>query len=140
MDAFALVGGTLVELDPPRVERAEIIVRGDRVIDVAAPGCELPKDAAKIDAAGCVITPAFVVGHTHLYSSLACGMPPPAIAPRSFPEILERVWWRLDKALDDELVEISALVGAIEAARRGCACVIDHHASPHAVDGSLDRI
>jgi putative selenium metabolism protein SsnA len=86
------------------------------------------------------VTPAFVVGHTHLYSALARGMPAPGVAPRTFVEILERVWWRLDKALDDESVSLSAIVGAIDAARCGASFVIDHHASPRAIDGSLDRV
>jgi putative selenium metabolism protein SsnA len=88
--------------------------------------------------------PGFVCAHTHLYSSLARGMPPPAEAPRNFVEILERVWWRLDRALDAEAVQLSALVGAIEAAHAGCTTLVDHHASPgrngSAVDGSLDLV
>jgi putative selenium metabolism protein SsnA len=134
---IALVGGTALELDPPRVTRADVLLQGDRITQV---GGELPREASRIDAHGCVVLPAFVVGHTHLYSALACGMPPPREAPTTFKELLERVWWKLDRALDDDLVEVSALVGAAEAARRGVACVIDHHASPRAIDGSLDRI
>ena len=88
--------------------------------------------------------PGFVCAHTHLYSSLARGMPAPKEAPRNFVEILERVWWRLDRALDAEAVEISALVGTIEAAKAGCTTLVDHHASPgrggSAVDGSLDLV
>ncbi|MCU1280288.1 MAG: hypothetical protein JWM53_3834 [bacterium] len=88
--------------------------------------------------------PGFVCAHTHLYSSLARGMPAPTEAPRNFVEILERVWWRLDRALDAEAVQLSALVGAIEAVRAGCTTVIDHHASPgrngSAVEGSLDLV
>jgi cytosine/adenosine deaminase-related metal-dependent hydrolase len=139
-DLTALTGGTVVELDPPRVSRCEVILRGDRIAEVLPAGTEPPEGALRVDARGCVVTPAFVVGHTHLYSALACGMPPPAATPQTFRQILERVWWRLDRALDDELVELSALAGAIEAARRGAACVIDHHASPNAIDGSLDRV
>jgi putative selenium metabolism protein SsnA len=88
--------------------------------------------------------PGFVCAHTHLYSALARGMPAPAEPPRTFVEILERVWWRLDRALDAESIEISALVGAIEAAKAGCTTLVDHHASPGrggaAVDGSLDLV
>ncbi|HEY2748259.1 MAG TPA: amidohydrolase family protein [Polyangia bacterium] len=88
--------------------------------------------------------PGFVCAHTHLYSSLARGMPAPRETPRNFVEILERVWWRLDRALDAEAVEVSALVGAIEAAKAGCTTLVDHHASPGrggaAVDGSLDLV
>lgn len=93
---------------------------------------------------GRLTLPGFVCAHTHLYSALARGMPPPAEAPRTFVEILERVWWRLDRALDAEAVELSALVGAIEAAHAGCTTLVDHHASPgrggSAVDGSLDLV
>src|SRR5690348_4549553 len=88
--------------------------------------------------------PGFVCAHTHLYSALARGMPAPAEPPRNFVEILERIWWRLDRALDAEAVEISAQVGAIEAAKAGCTTVVDHHASPGrnggAVDGSPDLV
>ncbi|MCU1279621.1 MAG: amidohydrolase, partial [bacterium] len=88
--------------------------------------------------------PGFVCAHTHLYSSLARGMPAPPEAPRNFTEILERVWWRLDRALDAEAVELSALVGAVEAAKVGCTTLVDHHASPGrngvAVEGSLDLV
>jgi len=88
--------------------------------------------------------PGFVCAHTHLYSALARGMPAPAQAPRNFVEILERVWWRLDRALDAEAVSLSALIGAIEAAKAGCTTLIDHHASPGrnggAVEGSLDLV
>lgn len=88
--------------------------------------------------------PGWVCAHTHLYSSLARGMPPPSVAPRNFVEILERIWWRLDRALDAETVELSALVGAIEAAHAGCTTLVDHHASPGrngaAVEGSLDLV
>src|SRR3954468_24165290 len=88
--------------------------------------------------------PGFVCAHTHLYSTLARGMPAPSPPPANFVEILERVWWRLDRALDAEAVEISALVGAIEAAKAGCTTLVDHHASPGrngvAVEGSLDLV
>jgi putative selenium metabolism protein SsnA len=137
LDSLALVGGTVVELDPPRVERADVVIGGDRIVRVEG---ATSTHAPRIDASGCLVMPALAVGHTHLYSALACGMPAPKLLPRTFVEILERVWWRLDKALDDELVSISASVGALHAARHGAAFVVDHHASPNAVDGSLDRI
>ena len=66
---------------------------------------------------GALVLPGLVNGHTHLYSALARGMPGPPVAPRSFVEVLERVWWRLDRALDEESVYLSGLVAAVEAAR-----------------------
>jgi cytosine/adenosine deaminase-related metal-dependent hydrolase len=85
-------------------------------------------------------TPGLVCAHHHLYSALARGMPAPAEPPTDFREILERVWWRLDAALDLELVRWSALLGAVEALEAGTTAIVDHHASPSAVDGSLDVV
>lgn len=87
-----------------------------------------------------VTTPGLVCAHHHLYSTLARGMPAPPMTPTSFSEILEQVWWRLDAALDLELVRWSALLGAVEALEAGTTAIIDHHASPSAIDGSLDVI
>ena len=67
-------------------------------------------------------------------------MPGPSAPPRSFVEVLERVWWRLDRALDGELSEQSALAGTLEALSCGVTGIVDHHASPSFVESSLDRI
>jgi putative selenium metabolism protein SsnA len=81
-----------------------------------------------------------VCGHTHLYSTLARGMPPPERAPGNFREILELIWWRLDRALDEETIYWSALAGALDAARAGTTCLFDHHASPAHIKGSLKLV
>ena len=92
------------------------------------------------DVAGRLVIPGFVCAHTHMYSALARGMPGPSRLPRTFPEILERIWWKLDQALDDETIYCSALAGAIDAVRCGTTTIFDHHASPNAIPGSLDLI
>lgn len=129
----------LVDIDPPgvqsgglRIEGGRIAARGDRVS--AAAGDEL------VDCDGAVVLPGLVNGHTHLYSALAVGMPPPPRAPGNFREILELVWWRLDRALDADSIEASACIGALEALHCGTTTLIDHHASPSCIDGSLDMI
>jgi putative selenium metabolism protein SsnA len=81
-----------------------------------------------------------ICAHTHLYSTLARGMPPPPRQPSNFKEILELVWWRLDRALDDETIYWSAMAGALDAARVGTTCLFDHHASPAHISGSLQII
>jgi cytosine/adenosine deaminase-related metal-dependent hydrolase len=86
------------------------------------------------------VTPGLVCGHHHLYSSLARGMPAPPGVAGNFTEILDLVWWRLDDALDLEMVRWSAMLGALEALERGTTAIVDHHASPSAIDGSLDVI
>ena len=97
-------------------------------------------DAA--DASGTVTstTPGLVCGHTHLYSALARGMPAPRHTPRNFTEILEGVWWRVDRALDHEMLRWSAMLGALEALESGTTAIVDHHSSPNAIEGSLDVI
>jgi putative selenium metabolism protein SsnA len=96
--------------------------------------------AERIDGTGSLLLPGLIDAHTHLYSALSLGMPAPASPPRNFPQILERVWWRFDKALRDEDNEVSALVGSILSLRSGITTILDHHASPHAVDGSLSLL
>jgi cytosine/adenosine deaminase-related metal-dependent hydrolase len=82
-----------------------------------------------------------VNAHTHLYSGLApFGMPEPDPPPRDFPEILERVWWRLDRALDPESLRASARLYLAEAVVHGTFALADHHESPNFIDGSLDLL
>jgi cytosine/adenosine deaminase-related metal-dependent hydrolase len=91
-------------------------------------------------SAGTTTTPGLVCAHHHLYSTLARGMPAPPMTPTRFVEILEQVWWRLDTALDLDLVRWSTMLGAIEALEAGTTAIVDHHASPSAIDGSLDVV
>jgi cytosine/adenosine deaminase-related metal-dependent hydrolase len=86
------------------------------------------------------VSPGLVCGHHHLYSALARGMPPPPKQPTNFREILEQVWWRLDAALDLEMIKWSAMLGAVEALECGTTAIIDHHESPNAIEGSLSVI
>jgi len=92
------------------------------------------------DAVIDMTTPGLVCAHTHLYSALARGMPAPPRTPRTFPEILELVWWRVDRALDLEMLHWGAMLGALEALEAGTTAIIDHHSSPGAPEGSLDVI
>lgn len=85
-------------------------------------------------------TNGLVCGHHHLYSSLARGMPAPPQIPTSFLSVLENVWWRLDAALDLDIIYWSAALGAAEALLNGTTAIIDHHESPFAIEGSLDVI
>jgi hypothetical protein len=86
---------------------------------------------------GRATTPGLVCAHHHLYWALARGMPAPPRTPTTFREILELVWWRLDKALDLDMIRESARLGALEALERGTTAIVDHHASPGAIEGSL---
>ncbi|MDR7523382.1 MAG: amidohydrolase family protein, partial [Armatimonadota bacterium] len=106
---------------------------------IAGAGAAAPGGAHR-DCSGCLVIPGNVCAHTHLYSALARGMPYRLDPPANFTQILQRVWWRLDRALDEEAIRASALVGGMGALLCGTTTLIDHHASPNAIDGSLDII
>ncbi len=67
-------------------------------------------------------------------------MPSPPATPTSFLSVLEQIWWRLDTALDLDMIEASAKLGALEALEAGCTAIVDHHESPNAIEGSLSVI
>jgi cytosine/adenosine deaminase-related metal-dependent hydrolase len=93
-----------------------------------------------INCTGKYVTKSFAVGHHHVYSALARGMPAPSKSPQNFREILQYIWWNLDKALDKESIEASALATAMACAKAGTTFAIDHHASPNCIEGSLEII
>jgi len=122
----------VTSLDPVRVVDGDLWVQAGRI---AAPG-----EGTRIACDGVLVVPGNVCAHTHLYSALARGMPYALDAPTNFLQILQRVWWRLDRALDADSVRASALAGGMEALLSGTTTLVDHHASPNAIDGSLDVI
>lgn len=97
-------------------------------------------DDEQWDAGGMLLMPGQICAHTHFYGAFARGMYIPGTPAKDFPEILERLWWRLDKALDLDGVRSSAEVCLVDAIRNGTTTLIDHHASQRAIDGSLDAI
>ena len=146
LDAGSVVllrNGTIVTggARPRVIEDGAVAWSRGRILEVGPAGeleSRFPR-SEPLDAAGGLVLPGLVNLHHHLYSALARGFAP-AAAPRDFGEILERMWWRLDRALTPETVRLSALLGAADCIRWGCTTVFDHHASPSAVRGSLELI
>jgi putative selenium metabolism protein SsnA len=136
---FLLRNANIISIDSPKIDAADIRIL-DGTIAERGKGLRPKKGEELIDLSGKYILPGFVNSHTHLYSALSRGMPPPNIAQRNFIEILQKVWWKLDEALDEESIYYSALVGAIEAVKFGTTTLIDHHSSPNHIRGSLDLI
>jgi putative selenium metabolism protein SsnA len=137
--SFLFKSATLVDLDPAAVERGDLRVANGVIADRAS-RLEPVEGEQVIELRGKLLLPGMVCAHTHLYSSLARGMPAPPRSPVSFKEILELIWWRLDRALDEETVYWSAMAGAMDAARAGTTALFDHHASPSAITGSLQAV
>ncbi|MEI6357525.1 MAG: amidohydrolase family protein, partial [Verrucomicrobiota bacterium] len=92
---------------------------------------------AKRVASGGYLSPGLVLSHTHLYSALARGMMVSIKPSKDFAQQLAHLWWRLDRAIDLPILESSGLAGLADAAFCGVTAVVDHHAGPEAIDGSL---
>lgn len=95
---------------------------------------------ARLDAEGQYVMPGNICAHTHFYGAFSRGLSTVGDPPTTFTQILEKLWWNLDKALDEDGVRYSALVCLVDAIKHGTTTLIDHHASPNAIEGSLDII
>jgi putative selenium metabolism protein SsnA len=119
-----------------------LLIRGDRITAMGPSGLlekEYPQEE-QVDAGGQYVMPGNICAHTHFYGAYARGMAIPGSAAKDFPEILEKLWWPLDKSLTQEDVYNSTQVCLIDAIRHGTTTLIDHHASPYAIEGSLDEV
>ncbi|MDA8411282.1 MAG: putative aminohydrolase SsnA [Treponema sp.] len=135
----------IVNFNPPSVSGP---------VDVAVPGGGEPGSGGILEVgpglsakypgarrvSGAFLSPGLVCSHTHLYSALARGLTVPIKPSKDFAQILVNLWWRLDRAIDLPILEASALAGLSDAAMCGVTSVIDHHAGPEAIDGSLSVI
>lgn len=129
----------LVELDPPAVRQGDLRQADGRIVSVGRNLTLQPGDEI-VECGRAVLMPGLVNGHTHLYSALAAGMPAPPREPTNFQEILELIWWRLDLAHNLASVTASGAIGALAALRCGTTTLIDHHASPNCIEGSLSAL
>jgi putative selenium metabolism protein SsnA len=126
--------------NPQVIEDGAIRLADDQIIAVG-PTAELRArypEAEQLDAKGQLIMPGSICAHTHFYGAFARGMAIPGAPAKNFIEILQKLWWRLDRALDEDSIRLSALVCLVDAIRNGTTTLIDHHASPNLIDGSLD--
>ncbi len=119
-----------------------VCLRGDEIVAVGESQQLLSRypDAERWDAQGKLLMPGMICAHTHFYGAFARGMYIPGEPAKDFPEILQKLWWPLDRSLDLNGVQSSAEVCLVDAVRNGTTTLIDHHASQSAIDGSLDAI
>ena len=142
--ALLITNARLVTWEEPNriIENGALLIEGAHIAQVGS-ASELEAqhpDAERLDARGQLAMPGNICAHTHFYGAYSRALAIPGPAPKDFPEILQRLWWPLDKALDERSVRYSALVCLIDAIKHGTTTLIDHHASPNFIDGSLDVI
>jgi putative selenium metabolism protein SsnA len=141
MSNLLINNGIIITMNPetPVLYDHALMVQDGKISRIC-PKSEVKGFAGKeINAAGKVILPGFINVHHHFYSTLVRGLGK-AKPSADFNEVLENLWWRLDKQLLTDDIYYSALVSAIDAIRHGTTTIIDHHASPGAITGSLDII
>lgn len=134
-------GAVLTFGDDKRViPNGAVYYEGDTILEVGSTAGLTKKypTAEQLDAGGKIVMPGMVCAHTHFYGAFARGMAIPGEPPLNFVQILERLWWKIDRALTPEDNKYSALVALVDAIRHGTTTLIDHHASPNAIEGSLD--
>lgn len=118
-------------------ENVDVVVDGGFIIEVGKNASKKYRANKTIDLTNKYISPGIVCSHNHFYSALARGIQARIEPSKDFVGILEHLWWRLDRALDEEALYYSGLVGALEALKAGTTSVIDHNASPSFIKGSL---
>ncbi len=139
--SILIKNGTIVTLgEKNKVLTGHALLIENGLIKKIAPQKSFKGKYAKvIDAAGKVVMPGFINAHMHFYSTFARGLGK-AAPSRNFTEILSNLWWRLDKKLTTQDSYYSAVIPLIDAVRKGTTTLIDHHASPFAIKGSLAAI
>jgi len=139
-----ITNGKIITWEKPNrvLENHALYLQGDRIREIgpARSLAEKYPRTKRLDAHGQYVMPGNICAHTHFYGAFARGLAIPGPAPKDFPEILRRLWWPLDRSLDVESVRLSALVCLVDAIKHGTTTLIDHHASPNAIEGSLDSI
>lgn len=128
--------------DRPYIEDGAVVIEGNKIIAVDTTENILAKYKEEdiIDVDGKVIMPGFINTHHHIYSAFARGMASSGKPNENFLEILENLWWKIDKKLSLEDLKYSAYTTYIDCIKKGVTTVFDHNASPFAVTGSLDSI
>ncbi|MBT3254035.1 MAG: amidohydrolase family protein [Candidatus Marinimicrobia bacterium] len=122
------------------LEHASILIEDEVIKFVGRGFSHVGFEGQILDMEGKIVLPGIINAHTHLYSTLAMGMHPPQKSPKNFVEHLEEVWWKLDRGLDKASVLASFEAGLMDCIQNGTTTIIDHHASPNLVEGSLDLL
>ena len=132
-----LKNATVVQFQPAAVHHGwDIVINGTDII-ATGPGISASYTGRIMDMSGAVVMPGIVCSHNHFYSGLARGIMANIKPSPDFVSVLANLWWRLDRAIDEEILYYSGMVCSLEAIKCGTTAVIDHHASPAFIAGSL---
>jgi putative selenium metabolism protein SsnA len=127
---------------PNRILKGHSIKIKDGIIVNIAPDNEIKTEEGEetVDAHSQLVMPGNICAHTHYYGAFARGMAIPGSPPGNFTEILSKLWWQLDRVITEEDIRLSTEVCLLDAIRHGTTTLVDHHASPGYIEGSLNII
>lgn len=138
---LVLKQATVVEFQPARIQSGvDIVIDGSRIAAAGVGIADNYQAERVIDLQGKLVMPGLVCSHNHFYSGLSRGITASIAPSPDFISVLKNLWWRLDLGIDEEILYYSAMVCALEAIRCGTTAVIDHHASPAFIKGSLKTV
>ena len=141
MSILILKNATAAQIFPTKVmEHVDIAIENDKIFDIGSGLAQRYPQASVKEMHGRLVMPGIVCAHNHFYSGLSRGIQANIAPSPDFISTLKNLWWRLDRALDEESLYYSGLICAMEAISSGCTAVIDHHASPHYINGSLSQL
>ncbi|MEA4812128.1 MAG: putative aminohydrolase SsnA [Anaerolineaceae bacterium] len=135
-----ITNGKIVTWGPDSqiLEGQDLIIKDGLIASIVPSSSYETANEERVDACGQLVMPGNMCAHTHYYGAFSRGWGYPGEPAANFVEILQRLWWRLDKALSPQAVKYSALVCLVDAIKYGTTTLFDHHASPSCIDGSLD--
>jgi putative selenium metabolism protein SsnA len=139
-----VINGKLITWEIPNriLENYAMLIQNGKIVEIGSQNdliARFPTEE-RFDAKNRYIMPGNICAHTHFYGAFSRGLNIPGSPPADFPEKLTKLWWPLDRSLDLTDVRYSALVCLVESVRHGTTTLIDHHASPNAIEGSLEEI
>ncbi len=138
---LVLKNAQVIQFYPPSILKdVDIVIDGEFIVDVGRNAAKKYQATKTISLANKFISPGLVCSHNHFYSALARGILARVEPSRNFVGILKHLWWRLDRALDEESLYYSGIVGSLEAIKAGTTAVIDHNASPSFIKSSLTTL
>jgi len=121
------------------VKEGDILIENGEIVQVGQLDLE-NFNGTLLDLKGKYVVPGLVCSHNHFYSALARGMTAKIGNTPDFVSILEQIWWKLDRAIDEEILYYLGVIGSLEAVKSGVTAVIDHHSSPNFIKNSLQTL
>lgn len=134
---YAIINAVLYDFK--KYQENKYIIFDEKILEIGDMNDFVDKSYKVIDATDHVVLTSLVCGHAHIYSTFARGLSVD-FNPSNFQEILDQLWWKIDRQIDNEIIYYSGIVSAVDYMKNGVTTIIDHHASGAEIKGSLTAL